>query len=57
VMDGNESLDQWERRVISAALAQTDGNVSAAARLLGMSRQTLRYRLEKYEIGGDDTDD
>jgi two-component system response regulator AtoC len=54
VLDGRESLDDWERRVLSAALAQTEGNVSAAARLLGMSRQTLRYRLEKYGIGGDD---
>jgi ActR/RegA family two-component response regulator len=27
------------------ALAQSDGNVSAAARLLGVSRDVVRYRL------------
>jgi len=52
VLDGRETLDQWEARVLAAALAQTDGNVSAAARVLGVSRQTLRYRMEKHGIDG-----
>jgi len=30
-------------------LACTQGNVSHAARLLGISRNTLRYRLAKYQ--------
>ncbi|MGD8729309.1 MAG: sigma-54 dependent transcriptional regulator [Gemmatimonadota bacterium] len=54
VLDGKETLDQWESRILAAALEQTEGNVTAAARLLGVSRQTLRYRLEKYGIGGED---
>jgi two-component system response regulator AtoC len=53
VLDGRESLDDWEHRVLAAALEQTNGNVTAAARLLGVSRQTLRYRLEKHGITGD----
>ena len=32
------------------ALHEAAGNQSAAARLLGISRDTLRYRLEKYGL-------
>lgn len=32
-------------RIVDQALAQTDGNVSAAARLLGVSRDVVRYRI------------
>jgi DNA-binding NtrC family response regulator len=38
----------WEQALIEQALARTDGNQSAAARLLNLSRDELRYRLEKY---------
>jgi DNA-binding NtrC family response regulator len=38
----------WEQAMIEQALARTDGNQSAAARLLNLSRDELRYRLEKY---------
>jgi transcriptional regulator with PAS, ATPase and Fis domain len=38
----------WEQAMIEQALARTDGNQSAAARLLRLSRDELRYRLEKY---------
>ena len=50
VLDGRETLEHWEERILRAALDQTEGNVAAASRLLGMSRQTLRYRLEKHVI-------
>lgn len=49
-MDGSMTLDQMEVRLLSTALERTDGNVSAAARLLGISRQTLRYRIEKHGL-------
>ncbi|MBM3846350.1 MAG: sigma-54-dependent Fis family transcriptional regulator [Verrucomicrobia bacterium] len=39
------SLDDAINRMIQKALDQTKGNVSAAARLLGVSRDYLRYRL------------
>jgi DNA-binding NtrC family response regulator len=39
------SLEEAILRIISHALKQTNQNVSAAARLLGVSRDYLRYRL------------
>ena len=44
------SLDELERELICQALERTDGNKTGAARLLGVTRDTLRYRLEKYGI-------
>ena len=44
-------LDAYEREVISAALHRTQGNQSAASRLLGMSERRLRSRLGVLEIG------
>lgn len=44
------SLDQLERELICQALERAGGNKSGAARLLGLSRDTLRYRLEKYAL-------
>ena len=44
------SLDELERELIAQALERTDGNKTGAARLLGLSRDTLRYRLEKHGI-------
>jgi DNA-binding NtrC family response regulator len=38
-------LERAIRQLIDHALAQTDQNVSAAARLLGVTRDYLRYRL------------
>ena len=32
------------------ALQRTSWNVARAARLLGVSRDTLRYRIEKYNL-------
>lgn len=40
-------LADTERTMIIAALRQTSGNVTLAARALGISRDTLRYRMEK----------
>jgi DNA-binding NtrC family response regulator len=39
------ALDDAMAALIGRALKQTDNNVSAAARLLGVSRDFLRYRL------------
>jgi DNA-binding NtrC family response regulator len=46
------TLDQFEDEVIREALRRANGNKSQAARLLGLSRNALRYRLSK--IGVDD---
>ncbi|WP_132255069.1 sigma-54-dependent transcriptional regulator [Methylobacterium segetis] len=45
------SLGDLEKNSIRRALDQTHGNVTRAAKLLGISRDTLRYRIEKYGIG------
>jgi DNA-binding NtrC family response regulator len=39
------SLDQYEQELIRQALKKADGNKSRAARLLGLTRNALRYRL------------
>jgi two-component system response regulator AtoC len=49
---GGISLENVERRLIDKALEATGGNVSKAAELLGLSRDTLRYRIGKYQGGG-----
>src|SRR6202046_2759334 len=41
------TLDQWEDEMIREALKRAGGNKSQAARLLGLSRNALRYRLSK----------
>ena len=44
------SLDDVERQLIVAALQVTAWNRARAALLLGLSRETLRYRMEKYQL-------
>jgi transcriptional regulator of acetoin/glycerol metabolism len=43
-------LGQAERVVLQRALARTDGNVSAAASALGISRATLHRKLRRFEL-------
>jgi two-component system response regulator PilR (NtrC family) len=43
-------LDQVEREAILKALEQTGGNKTAAARLLGVTFRSLRYRLDRLAI-------
>ncbi len=45
------SLDQIEKELIEKALEKAKGNKSKTARLLGLTRETLKYRLKKYELG------
>jgi two-component system response regulator FlrC len=43
-------LEGWERSLIEQALRETEGNQTRAAQRLGISRDTLRYRLKKYGL-------
>ena len=45
------ALEQVEQELISQALERTGGNKTRAAELLGISRHTLLYRLDKFGIG------
>ncbi|MCG3113231.1 MAG: sigma-54 dependent transcriptional regulator [Candidatus Manganitrophus sp. SB1] len=44
------SLEDVERDLVLQALEQTSWNVTHAAKLLGLTRDTLRYRMDKYKI-------
>ncbi|HEY5950001.1 MAG TPA: sigma-54 dependent transcriptional regulator [Kofleriaceae bacterium] len=44
-------LEMLEKEILRTALARVDGNVSAAARFLSVSRQTLMYRMKKHGLG------
>jgi len=56
--DGDTSLEDLvrasteaiERQSIAAALERASGNRTAAAKILGLSRQSLHTKLNKYEI-------
>ncbi|MFL5271579.1 MAG: sigma-54-dependent transcriptional regulator [Anaeromyxobacteraceae bacterium] len=43
-------LEDVEKKLISEAMERASGNQSKAARLLGISRDTLRYRLKKHNM-------
>jgi DNA-binding NtrC family response regulator len=47
-------LEELERSLLQQAMDRTEGNQSAAARLLRISRYALRYRLEKFGIATKD---
>ena len=44
------TLERWEDEMIRESLRRANGNKSQAARLLGLSRNALRYRLSKIGI-------
>lgn len=49
-LDGSLSLQDMEKFIIQEALNRCDANVTAAARMLGTTRETLRYRVQKYHL-------
>ncbi|HEV8551507.1 MAG TPA: helix-turn-helix domain-containing protein [Polyangiaceae bacterium] len=44
------SLARVEREHIERVLSECGGNVSRAARVLGMHRRTLQYKLAKFPV-------
>jgi two-component system response regulator HydG len=50
-MLGNLPLEEVEKRTVLEALEAACGNKSEAARRLGITRKTLRNKLEKYQRG------
>lgn len=49
-LDGSLSLQDMEKYILQKVLERTDYNVTAAARMLGSTRETLRYRVQKYHL-------
>jgi len=51
-----ETLEHWEQMMIKEAMRRANGNKSQAARMLGLTRNALRYRLSQMGMdGGTDT--
>jgi DNA-binding protein Fis len=44
------SLEDNERNLLARALEKTNGNQTQAARLLRITRDTLRYKMKKFNL-------
>ena len=53
-LDGNMALDDMDKFIIKTALERANNNLTAAARALGATRETLRYRVRKYNLKTED---
>ena len=49
---GPLDIDQLERRFLIEAIKAARGNVSKAARMVGLNRGALRYRIERLQLEG-----
>jgi transcriptional regulator with GAF, ATPase, and Fis domain len=43
-------LEQWERSFVLQALERSGWNQTRAATLLGLNRDQIRYRIEKFKL-------
>ncbi|PJE26868.1 sigma-54-dependent Fis family transcriptional regulator [Pseudooceanicola antarcticus] len=50
--DGPTGFEKAERAAVNRALSRADGNVSQAARMLGIGRATLYRRMKRLGLGG-----
>jgi arginine utilization regulatory protein len=48
--DFRETVRELENNLIRRAFAKAEGNISETARLLGIPRQTLQYRLKRLDM-------
>ncbi|HHZ02176.1 MAG TPA: sigma 54-interacting transcriptional regulator [Tissierellia bacterium] len=46
----NDAVEKVEREIIISALEQTDYNITKAAKLISVPRQTLQYKIKKLNI-------
>ena len=51
--DLREAVDRLEREMIIKVLGQCNGNKTKAGELLGIPRQTLKYKMDRLEIPDD----
>ncbi len=50
LMQSKIGFEEFERELLVRALERNRGNQSRAARMLGMTRRTLQYRIDKFGI-------
>ncbi|MDY7114751.1 sigma 54-interacting transcriptional regulator [Halomonas sp. SSL-5] len=50
LFDAGLTLEDIEREMLMAAQEESQGNIAAAARRLGMTRPAYAYRLKKYDL-------
>jgi two-component system, NtrC family, C4-dicarboxylate transport response regulator DctD len=50
VLPLNEASDRFERQIVRRALDRVNGNVSEAARILGLHRNSLKAKLDRWKI-------
>jgi DNA-binding NtrC family response regulator len=50
LLPDGETLEHWEQMMIREALRRANGNKSQAARMLGLTRNALRYRLSQMGL-------
>jgi len=50
IPSGGLSLEDNERNLLARALEKTNGNQTQAARLLRITRDTLRYKMKKFAL-------
>ncbi len=53
-LDGTLNLDQMECAILTEVLSRNHDNVSQSARVLGTTREKLRYRVQKYNLKATD---
>lgn len=49
-LDGSMALDEMDSHIIQSALEEHNFNITETARVLGTTRETLRYRIQKYSL-------
>ena len=47
----NKMVSETEKAAIEVSLEKTKGNQIKAAKILGINRNTLKSKMEKYKIG------
>ena len=47
----DEALEEFEKKFIGKVLAEHKGNQSTAARRLGIHRNTLSRKIDRYKLG------
>jgi two-component system response regulator PilR (NtrC family) len=55
-VDLEDMLESLEKKFLVEALNQTEGKKKEASKLLNLNFRSFRYRLKKYDLGGDDED-